>query len=128
MTTETGYNGWANRATWAVALHLSNDCNVQSYWEERTAEVCKERKRTPSQYSFLTWQDNATYQLADELRDWVEEGIEEALSAGDFFTSLISDLIPDADYREITGYWVDDWDSSNEDDDEDDDEEEDEDD
>ena len=109
MSTETGYNGWSNRATWAVALHLGNDCSVQNEWEERTAEVCRECKNTPPKYSFQTWQDTAIYQLEDELKAWVEEGIEDALDAGDFFTSLISDLIPDVDWREITEGWVEDW-------------------
>lgn len=29
MTTDT-YNGWSNRATWLVALHLNNDQQMQS--------------------------------------------------------------------------------------------------
>lgn len=28
MTDEDGYNGWSNRATWAMALNLSNDYGV----------------------------------------------------------------------------------------------------
>jgi len=104
MSTETGYNGWSNRATWAVALHLGNDCNVQKYWEERTEEVCYENM----DHEALDI-DAATWQLEDELNEWVSIGIEEALEAGDFFTCLINDLVPEVNYEEITRGWVEDW-------------------
>lgn len=36
---EAGYNGWSNRATWAVALHINND----EGWQERIHELVRER-------------------------------------------------------------------------------------
>ena len=38
MSTEERYNGWANRETWAVALHINNDQG----WRESVLDALRE--------------------------------------------------------------------------------------
>ena len=40
MTTERGYNGWANYETWAVALWIGNEAGSHEYWEREQAGEC----------------------------------------------------------------------------------------
>jgi len=49
------YEGWTNRETWALSLHIANNEGDYLLWEERKEE-------TDDQYS-----------LAKELQEWTEE-------------------------------------------------------
>ncbi len=51
----TGYNGWSNRATWGVNLHITNDQNAYG-------QALQFARETPQDYD-----------LADILRDWMLE-------------------------------------------------------
>jgi len=55
------YNGWTNRETWAVKLHLDNDETLNDYaWElARQWEEAREEK--------------GVWELGEALRYWIEE-------------------------------------------------------
>lgn len=61
MADET-YNGWVNRETWAVALHLSNDQGLDEMVRELLAEV-----DAPA----------GSFQYGEALRDWFESFVDE---------------------------------------------------
>lgn len=76
MKNDTKHNGWTNYETWNVALWFDQD---DSYWTERAEELVKRDK------------DNATYLLADEMKDQSEEQASEVLR--DREASMFADLL-----------------------------------
>lgn len=68
MTDTEKYNGWTNRETWAVSLHINNSESFQAHtrWAAHTA------KGAP--YPELT--------LADTLKDWIEGLSEDVYAPG----------------------------------------------
>jgi hypothetical protein len=80
MTTETDYNGWTNRETWATMLHIDNDQYLyetaldyaRTAWQEHT---------TPQEDEVESWgdvadkQSEARYCLADTLENWITEDL-----------------------------------------------------
>ena len=85
------YNGWKNYETWCVNLWLINEEPSQRYWSETAIEVYQETE--PTQVS--TKLEAARYELADRLKDAVEEG--NPLADG---ASMYSDLLQAA-MREV---------------------------
>ena len=81
---DSSYNGWTNYETWVVNLWLGNDegsynaCRAlaQRCFEEAAADQVLSRK------------ERACYQLANELKEMIEEGNPLASEA-----SLYSDLL-----------------------------------
>lgn len=53
MSTDETYNGWTNRETWAVALHINNDQG----WQESVFEALREMILPPNDgdYSADEW-------------------------------------------------------------------------
>ena len=98
------YNGWTNRATWLLNLHMSNEEGVYIYWTER-AETIAHRSDD---------NDEAVQRLAAEIKAEVEDGG----MIGEQFTD---DLLPDnytnetrgrlfasIDYEEVAAAWIED--------------------
>jgi hypothetical protein len=101
------YNGWTNRETWALNLHLSNNEGDYNYWTERAQEACADNDTA----------EEATDQLVGELKSWTDdlyEAIEHAATtAAETVTreawSLLTDVGMDTsqiDYREIATSWI----------------------
>ncbi len=121
--TDTTYNGWTNRSTWALALHLDNNEGDYTYWRERTGDAhdhVRELDLEP-----LTEEDfrvEATAIVAEELEQWLDElydTIEIAATSREpnygvsrEAWSLLRDVGFDTsttaiNYHEIARHWVD---------------------
>lgn len=61
MTEE--YNGWSNRETWATMLHINND------------QVLYEIAREYAQQEQEQHGEQARYELAQTLQNWIEEDL-----------------------------------------------------
>jgi len=106
--TETKYNGWTNRSSWLVCLHLTN--------EQETDREARELVRTAYtddlhdiEARFPASMDNespARSYAADILRDWVWNLIDEQ-----DLSPLVSDLVHTAlwqvNWREIADAFLD---------------------
>ncbi|HEY7822675.1 MAG TPA: hypothetical protein VIG24_07585 [Acidimicrobiia bacterium] len=105
--TDTTYNGWTNRATWLVNLHLTNDQGLYEDVRALLREVYDDAE-VPEHVRGIT--DDHTWSLgraSDALRDHVEEltYIEGCVHNDGPPRLLMSDLIrtalADVDWREI---------------------------
>lgn len=94
MAGTEGYNGWTNRETWCLNLHIDSDQGLHDYWMEKAEELLSEyiKENTESDARVLSAKD-----LADEMKDWMDELIEDKIN-----DDLLSDLFPDTmNYYEI---------------------------
>ena len=100
MTTKT-YNGWTNYETWAVALWLDNDEQSQGYWRDMARECLESAKNKPSEV--LTVAEDATYMLADRLKDDHEEALPEIQG---FASDLLNAAMSEVNWQEIAKGFV----------------------
>lgn len=69
-TKDGTYNGWTNRATWAVNLHIGNERASYNFWSNRARELWRDR-RDIEQVVDDVWKpkEAAIFTLADELEE-----------------------------------------------------------
>lgn len=103
MSNNTSYNGYTNYATWAVNLWIDNEQGTQGYWEERAAEVWE---NASPEYEWQSKQDAAVYELAEELKTWVEEQADE-LTSGSMLSDLLGWAVEQVNWREIAEMMID---------------------
>lgn len=95
MTTKT-HNGWTNYETWAVALWLNNDQGTQEHWRERAREIAEHAE--PS--TVWTKAESARYELADALKDEIEEDAPGAV-CGTLYGDLVKAALDEVNWSEI---------------------------
>ena len=69
MMQNEDYNGWQNRETWAVMLHLDNDQNLQQDY----MQLYKMVKSEDLTSDVLTPDQKLIYNFSDQLKEWVSD-------------------------------------------------------
>jgi len=63
------YNGWKNRETWAVMLHLDNDQGLYNEYHDLYKQVSKEEPTS----EVLKPDQEVLYNYSDQLKEWVSD-------------------------------------------------------
>ena len=108
MTTETEqpetYNGWKNYPTWAVNLWLSNDEPLYREALERTSDTIE---NPPHLSEYWDEEQTARYNVADMLKDWMEELCEDQIEYGaSMYTDLIGYALSQVEWDEVADAWI----------------------
>ena len=99
---DSSYNGWSNYETWVVNLWLGND--EGSYNTCRTlAQRCYEEAVADQ---VLSRKERACYQLANELKEMVEDGNPLASEAS-VYADLINASLSEVNWKEIANSLLD---------------------
>lgn len=90
----SGYNGWTNYETWAVALHIDNDPLEQGYWLAAAQEHLEaaEDDETAARYS-----------LAEGLKESYEDNVPELTGA---FADLLYAALDSVNWQEIAEHLI----------------------
>jgi hypothetical protein len=91
----TTYNGYANYATWTVALWIDNEQGSQEYWSDAAREALE---------SAMFDKDLAVSNLAELLEDSHESDKPELLGV---FADLLNAALGSVDWREIARNMID---------------------
>tara|TARA_R100000152_G_C6745083_1_gene168737 strand:+ start:617 stop:1009 length:393 start_codon:yes stop_codon:yes gene_type:complete len=68
------YNGWKNRETWAVMLHLDNDRGLYSDYHELYEEIINDPNSFRDEYDIIgDPQRSILYCFTDQIRAWIED-------------------------------------------------------
>lgn len=117
-TSEDTYNGWKNHATWCVNLHLSND---EPLYREALARTADTIANPPHESEYWNAEETARYNVADMLKDWIEELCDAPLfrtRGGDWgeganmdeprllVWDLVTGYLADVDWHEIADAWI----------------------
>jgi hypothetical protein len=110
--TDTTYNGWTNHETWCVSLWLDNDEGTYYAVRELTEEVCAE----DSTSEYWTVAESHRFNLADRLKDFVEELAEMTcpgcIEGASFVSDLLGSALGSVNWEEIAGNKVEEWEES----------------
>jgi len=97
---ESGYQGYKNYETWAVALEINNDQGLYEYFWENIAEM--QENVDPDRYSpppeDTTSYSNIEVDLADSMQSYYEEFMPEL---DGIFGTLLNSAFQEIDWREI---------------------------
>ena len=109
------YNGWTNRETWAIQLHLSNNEGDYNAIRERAAEIVGEM-HDPAEN--VHDRPGAVSDMADYTKGWTEEVFDSVVNPPDsdyppaptqearLFVSDVGSWWR-ADFYEIAEHWID---------------------
>lgn len=99
------YNGWPNRETWAINLHLSNNEGDYRYMCEQAEELVRDANS----------RDMAIWCMADFISDWTSYVFDVVINPEDGPPNEAARLFVGdvgswwrADFREIAEHWIDD--------------------
>ena len=108
------YNGWTNYKTWNVALWIDND---QGSYSQRQS-MAEEAWENASACRTFTRLERATLDLADALKDWIEE-MNPLGNDASMFSDLLSAALGEVDWHEIAENFMSDVDQEEEEEEED---------
>jgi primase-polymerase (primpol)-like protein len=102
------YNGYENYPTWCIGLWIDNDSALSALVRELTANA-----DNADDGGVLTKEEATIWTLADELKRYFEEGIEETAGMySDLLSGMYSDLLHWAlstvDWDGIAKKWIND--------------------
>ena len=92
------YNGWKNYETWNVALWIDNEQGSYSQRCEMAQEAYNDADGD---------MDDATRNLADSLKDWIEE-MNPLASEASLFSDLLGAALSEVDWWEIAENFLED--------------------
>ena len=92
MSTDDRYNGWANRETWAVALHINN----HQGWQESTLELVKNTVEGVQQDppAWLEPEDLTDTYYANTVGDAIKGDVEQRLTVDGWAELTGEDHLP----------------------------------
>ena len=67
------YNGWENRETWAVMLHLDNDRGLYEDYNELYNQIMELSSDQQNISDHLTKDQYIVFELEDQLREWIND-------------------------------------------------------
>ena len=68
------YNGWKNRETWAIMMHLDNDRGLNADYHELYDEIINNPDTFRDEYDIIgDPQKSILYCFTDQIRSWVED-------------------------------------------------------
>lgn len=105
------YNGWSNRETWAINLHLENNYGDYLHMCEAAKEMLKEEHVTGT----FAFTGGARAAMARYIQEWTQEVFESVIYPdGDYTPTeearmFVSDVGSwwRADFYEIAEHWID---------------------
>jgi hypothetical protein len=103
MPDDKRYNGWANYATWGVALIIDND---QGLYSMRCEEVQRLYDETDEELSVEERRSEARNAVADWLKDWVSDELVGDLSENMMASQLMGAALCEVDWDEIAENWL----------------------
>lgn len=102
------YNGYSNYPTWCVSLWIDNEEGTYNQRCEYARQAWDETYAT----QYLTHKENATQQLVDQLKEWIEE--ENPLDNASMFTDLLGYAIELVNWYEIAENFLEDYEEEDE--------------
>jgi len=94
------YEGWKNYETWAVKLWLDNEEGSSRYWADATREAWENAEaETP-----FTRSERARHDLADQLKDEIDQNMPEAITEavdGTLYSDLLNAALGEVCWQEI---------------------------
>ena len=98
------YNGWTNYETWVTKLWMDNDHGTYCFLRV-LAQDCWDNAKTDTYAP--TKERQAVYDLADALKEWMEENNPLANKAN-VYTDLLNAAIQEVNWHEIAESWLED--------------------
>ena len=110
------YNGWPNRETWAVGLHLDNDAGLHEYRCGLVDVMVASHAGWVAEDPVLRAGTRAVFRVADAVESWVRDEFERVFYpepgevVADVWRMMVSDVgsLWRVDWTCLAEHWVDD--------------------